>query len=105
MLAMLGALIAMPMTASVALAMATSTSAAAASEQMPCHKPANPCPDCPQKVCPDMGTCLVTCFQPLSSPVADAPPQSRVASSRLLPAAPQVAADSLIPPLLRPPSV
>ena len=71
MLAMLGALISMPMTSTYAFAMAGAKTAATASmDGMPCHKPVKHCPDCPQKVCPDIGTCLVKCFQPLSPPVA-----------------------------------
>ena len=33
------------------------------SDDMPCH---HPCPGC-AKPCPDMGTCLLKCFQPLSN--------------------------------------
>ena len=72
MVAMLGALIAMPMTSTYAFAMAgAKTTATAAMGEMPCHKPAKPCPDCPQKVCPEMGSCLVKCFQPLSLPISE----------------------------------
>jgi hypothetical protein len=106
MVAMLGALAAVPMTTSIALAMAgPMPSASAAAEQMPCHKPVTPCPDCPQKSCPDMGNCLASCVQPLSSPVAEANLLGMVVSSRVLPALSQVSAESLTPPLLRPPSV
>jgi hypothetical protein len=104
MVAMLGALVSVPMTTSMVVAMAGPMAAAAAGE-MPCHKPAKPCPDCPQKGCPEMGSCLVKCFQPLSPPIAEARLQGMVASSRVLPAASQVSAESLVPPLLRPPSV
>ncbi len=106
MVAMLGALAVVPMTTSIALAMAGPIPAAsAAAEQLPCDKPANPCPDCPQKVCPDMSSCLVACAQPLSSPTAEAFLYGKVVPSRVPPAPSQVAAESLIPPLLRPPSV
>ena len=105
MIAMLGALIALPMTASIALAMAGPMVAKSAAHEMPCHKPVKPCPNCPQKVCPDMGTCLVKCFQPLYSPVADEGLPGTMVSSRLSPALSQVATSSLVPPLLRPPSV
>jgi hypothetical protein len=106
MLAMLGALISMPMTSTYAFAMAEAKTAAAASmDGLPCHKPVKHCPDCPQKVCPDIGTCLVKCFQPLSPPVAEASLQGDVVSARVAPEPSQVRATSLIPPLLRPPSV
>ncbi len=107
MLAMLGALISMPMTSTYAFAMAAGakTATIASMDEMPCHKPAKPCPDCPQKVCPDLGTCLVKCFQPLSPPVTEADLQRDVVSARVRPEPSQVPATSLIPPLLRPPSV
>jgi hypothetical protein len=104
MVAMLGSLVTLPMTTSIAVAMAGPTTAATA-DQMPCHKPAKPCPDCPQKVCPNMGSCLVKCFQPLSSPVAEVFSQGLVVNSRVLAAPSQVVSGSLTPPLLRPPSV
>ena len=91
MLAMLGALISMPMTSTYAFAMAGAKSAATASmDGMPCHKPVKHCPDCPQKVCPDIGTCLVKCFQPLSPPVAEARLQGDVVSERVVPEPSQV---------------
>ena len=106
MLAMLGALISMPMTSTYAFAMAGAKTAATASmDGMPCHKLVKHCPDCPQKVCPDIGTCLVKCFQPLSPPVAEASLQGDVVSARVAPEPSQIRATSLIPPLLRPPSV
>jgi hypothetical protein len=105
MLAMLGALIAVPMTTSTTLAMAGPTTASAAADEMPCHKPAEPCPDCPQKVCPNMGACLVGCFQPLSPAIAETWLQGIAATSLVLPARSQVLATSLVPPLLRPPRV
>lgn len=105
LVAMLGALIALPMTTASALAMSKPMAAHATAHEMPCHKPAKPCPHCPQKVCPDMGNCLVKCFQPLYSPVADEGLPITMVNSRLSPGLSQVASDSLIPPLLRPPSV
>jgi len=105
MVAMLGALIATPMTTASALTMAGQAHVSAALDAMPCNKHVNPCPNCPQKMCHDMGTCLVNCLQPLSSPVAEASLQGVVTTTRVLPAPPQVATASLIPPLLRPPSV
>ena len=104
MVAMLGSLVTLPMTTFIALAMTGPTTAAVA-DQMPCHKPAKPCPNCPQKVCPNMGSCLVNCFQPLSSPVAEVFSQGLIANSRVLAAPSQIVLGSLTPPLLRPPSV
>lgn len=105
MIAMLGALIALPLTTASALAMSKPMAAHATAHEMPCHKPAKPCPHCPQKVCQDMGNCLVKCFQPLYSPVADEGLLGTMVGSRLSPGLSQVASSSLIPPLLRPPSV
>jgi hypothetical protein len=101
MVAMLGALIALPMTTSMVLAMAAPPSTAAtADHQMPCHKPVKPSPHCP-----DLGTCLVKCFQPLSAPVAEIRLLGVVVVSRVLPEPTRVVIGSRIPPLLRPPSV
>ena len=106
MIAMLGALIAMPLTSTYALAVAgAKTTTTAAMDEMPCHKPAKPCPHCPQKVCPDMGSCLVKCFQSLSLPVSEAASARHYAEFAGLADLSQVTSDSLIPPLLRPPSV
>src|SRR4029453_11678319 len=62
-LAMLMALVAIP--AGIALASAKSDMAAMAGspDDMPCN---HPCPGC-AKPCPDMGSCLMNCFQPLSN--------------------------------------
>ncbi len=108
MLAMLGALVAMPLTSTFAVAMAGATHADQLSaDEMPCHKPAkpSPCPDCPQKVCPDMGTCLVKCFQQLVPPLTGGMPLGLLVAAKLAPEPSAVAASSLVPPLLRPPSV
>jgi hypothetical protein len=112
MVAMFGALMAVPMTASYALAMAGKTAATvskvsmpAAAAEMPCHKPMKHCPDCPQKVCPEMGSCLLKCFQTLPQSVAEARLQRDVIDQRVMPAPTRVTPGSLIPPLLRPPSV
>jgi hypothetical protein len=98
---MVMALVAIP--AGITLASAKSDMAAmtASSDDMPCN---HPCPGC-AKPCPDMGSCLLKCFQQLST----APMQPSVHGysmrdlippglSRRMVAAP-------IPPLLRPPSV
>jgi hypothetical protein len=112
MLAMLGALMSMPLTATYAFAMASAKPAAAhgmsmadAKGEMPCHKPMKPCPHCPQKVCPEMGSCLVKCFQPLPPPISEAQLLGDGITGRVAPMLVAVTAGSLIAPLLRPPSV
>jgi hypothetical protein len=111
MLAMFSALLSMPLTATYAFAMAgkaTATSNMTMSMQgaeMPCHKMKKSCPDCPQKVCPEMGSCLVKCFQPLPTPVSESRLHRDIVADRVAPAISAVPASSLIPPLLRPPSV
>lgn len=105
MVAMLGALIAVPLTTASALALSKPSAAPhAMAPEMPCHKPVKPCPHCPQKVCADMANCLVKCFQPLYAPLAGAGLPVMMVGSRLSPGLSQVASGSLIPPLLRPPS-
>lgn len=116
---MLGALASVPATTASALAMAgakhtvmsatTDTAPAAmdtASEAMPCHKQAakSPCPHCPDKSCPEMGTCLVKCFQQLVPPLAADTSVELRPASMLAPTQTHVAAGSLVSPLLRPPS-
>jgi hypothetical protein len=109
-LAMLGALLVAPVSTPMALAMANATShakvAAASTDEMPCHKPAKQkhCPDCPQKVC-DMTACLAKCFQPIAVPVAPIRVPPLRASAIIRPGLSQTESGSLIPPLLRPPSV
>jgi len=109
--AMLGALAAMPLTSTYALAMAGVSHIAhedmASADEMPCHKTAQqkPCPDCPQKVCPELGTCLVKCFQQLAPPLAGGVHLAPPIASQLAPTTDGVVASSLVPPLLRPPSV
>jgi hypothetical protein len=99
---MLSALAFAPAMTSAALAMELGSPVA--QEQMPCHKPAKPCPDCPQKACPDMSVCVAKCFQPLT-PIAEVSLRGSVSASGVLPASSQVPPESLSPPLLRPPSV
>ncbi len=111
MVAMLSALVAMPLTATYAFAMSGNTTASAKmamsgqADEMPCHKAGKHCPDCPQKFCPEMANCLVKCFQPLSPPLSDAALYRDIFSDRVAPAPALVTAGSLIPPLLRPPSI
>jgi hypothetical protein len=106
-LAMLGAGIIAPMTAAHAAAKPGITSSMSTGvDAMPCHKPANPCPDCPQKSCPDMGAgCVVKCSQLVAQPAAMALSYVPVVSPRVPSAAPQAVSGSLTPPLLRPPIV
>jgi len=107
MLAMLGAGVVVPMTTAHAAAKPGMThSMSAGTKAMPCHKPGNPCPNCPQKACPDMGAgCLVKCSQPVASPAAAVFSYAPAVSSRLLSAPPQAVSGSLSPLLLRPPIV
>jgi hypothetical protein len=111
MLAILSALIAMPLTATYAFAISSGATASAdttmsgQSDAMPCHKTGKSCPHCPQKFCPEMANCLVKCFQPLSAPISDAHFHRDVVSRGVAPAPTTVTAGSQIPPLLRPPSV
>lgn len=114
MVAVLGALVAMPLASTYHFAMAGKPSAStmdmkhgvtnAAAEEMPCHKPAKHCPNCPEKACSEIGSCLVKCFQSLSSASA-ALLDRNVAGERVVPAVSLATIGSLIPPLLRPPSV
>jgi len=107
MVAMLGAAVVIPMTATKAFATsgAASWSMATDAGAMPCHKPVNPCPHCPQKACPDMGGCLAKCLQLLTLPAAAAVSRVPLASSRVLGVRSPAPSGSLIPPLLRPPIV
>jgi len=108
MLAMLGAPVVMPLTSTYALAMAgTAHAAQTSAAEMPCHKPAKPapCPNCPLKACPEMGTCLVKCFQQLVPPLAGGMQLAPPVVVLLAPEPSAVTASSLVPHLLRPPSV
>lgn len=107
MLAMLGALVAMPMTSTFAMAVGAAYADQSSADEMPCHRPAKPahCPNCPQKMCPDMGTCLAKCFQQLVPPLTGGMPLGLLVAAKLAPEPSAVAASSLVPPLLRPPSV
>jgi hypothetical protein len=109
LLAMLGAGVVVPMTATHAAAkprMTSTSSMSVATEAMPCHKPANPCPNCPQKGCPDMGaSCLVKCSQLVATPAAVALTYTPVMRSRLASPPRQAVSGTLTPPLLRPPIV
>jgi hypothetical protein len=107
MLAMLGAGVVVPaMTAHAVAKSGMTSSMSAGTAAMPCHKPANPCPDCPHKACPDMGAgCLVKCSQLLAAPAALAHSYAPITRSLLPSAPPQAVTGSLTSPLLRPPIV
>lgn len=115
MFAMLGAVVSVPLASTLAFTMSDQSTVMASgtddhvmapmSKDMNCAKRASHCPDCPQKSCPDMGSCLVKCFQPLSPLPAEVHLQGSVHREQLMPAPSRVIASSLIPPLLRPPSV
>ena len=66
--AMLGAIVELPTAAIATLSMAMAAPAAphAAADQTS-HKS---CAHCPKKACPDLGACLVKCFQIMYSPLA-----------------------------------
>jgi hypothetical protein len=104
MVAMLGAIIVVPVTSALAAANTTSASSMGMGDT-PCHKPAKSCPDCPEKSCPSLSACLVKCFQKLSALPTEARLDRTTVSSRVWPAPSLVTASSLTPPLLRPPSV
>ena len=100
-LAMAMALVAIP--AGIALASAKSDMMAMAgnSDDMPCD---HPCPGC-AKPCPDMGSCLMKCFQPLSDAPAQASVQAHTVRNLIPPGPSRRISEAPIPPLLRPPSV
>ena len=100
-LAMAMALVAIP--AGIALASAKSDMAAMAgsSDDMPCD---HPCPGC-AKPCPDMGSCLLKCFQPLSNAPVQASVQAHTVRDLIPPGLSRRISEAPIPPLLRPPSV
>jgi hypothetical protein len=100
-LAMVVALVAIP--AGIALAAAKSDTAdmTASSDDMPCQ---HPCPGC-AKPCPDMGSCLMKCFQPLSQVPAQVVVDRHPARDLIAPSVSERITATLIPPLLRPPSV
>jgi hypothetical protein len=100
-LAMAMALVAIP--AGIALASAKSEMAdmADSSDDMPCD---HPCPGC-AKPCPDMGSCLLKCFQPLSNAPVQASVLGNSVRNLIPPGLSRRISEAPIPPLLRPPSV
>ena len=101
LIAMAMALAAIPAGIALASAKSSMTVMADNSGDMPCH---HPCPHC-AKTCPDMGSCLLKCFQPLSNVPGSVSPEGYDASSVEPSALSQRIAGTPIPPLLRPPSV
>src|SRR5882672_2639047 len=95
------ALAAIPAGIVLASAKSHMTTMADNSGDMPCDKS---CPHC-AKSCPDMGSCLLKCFQPLSNVPSTASFAEYDATSVAPPGLSQRIAETLIPPLLRPPSV
>ena len=95
------ALVAIP--AGIALSSAKSDMAAMAgsSDDMPCD---HPCPGC-AKPCPDMGSCLFNCFQPLSNALMQASLRTHRVRDFIPPGLSRRISEAPIPPLLRPPSV
>lgn len=111
MLAMLGAVLSVPLSAAHALSIAGShheQQVAAAKHDMPCHshKPVRDkhCPNCPQKGCPDIASCLAKCSQQLTPLLTGARLPNIIVGDRILPAADGESAGALTPQLLRPPS-
>lgn len=80
-------------------------STAATEAPMPCKGAMKHCPHCPQKICPELAGCAVKCFQAFSPLPAEARLMGEILRERLAPGRAFVTAGSLIPPLLRPPSV
>jgi hypothetical protein len=100
-LAMLAALVAIPAGIALASAKSDMLAMAGAADEMPCD---HPCPGC-AKPCPDMGSCLMKCFQPLSNAPVQASVQRYYVHDLIPPGLSQRIAEAPIPPLLRPPSV
>jgi hypothetical protein len=101
LLAMGMALVAIPAGITLASAKSQMTTMADNFGDMPCH---HPCPHC-AKTCPDMGSCLLKCFQPLSNFPSSVSLEEHDANSVAPPGLSQRIAETPIPPLLRPPSV
>src|SRR5262245_55379878 len=93
------ALLAIPANVAVASAKSDMMAMAAGSGDTPCHK----CPDC-DKPCPDMGSCLLKCFQQLWPAPAQTRMQDPIVSRLIAPGLSRRIAEAPIPPLLRPPS-
>jgi hypothetical protein len=103
LMAMAMALLAIP--AGITLSLSKSHAAVAMADDadgaMPCD---HPCPGC-AKPCPDMGSCLLKCFQQLSPTPVLASFDARVVRDPVPLGLSRRIAEAPIPPLLRPPSV
>ena len=116
MLAMLGAVLSVPLSTAHALQLQTTAAqhvehAASTEGDVPCHghevvkTEHKHCPDCPQKTCPDLGSCLAKCAQQLPLLPVGVRVQAGIVRHHILPAPAQESAGTLTPQLLRPPSV
>jgi hypothetical protein len=105
MMAMLGMLLAVPVSSNAALAMSVQAVSVAAAGEMPCHEPAKPCPECPPKGCPGTAACLAKCANTVPSLVPDHVLDAATEPSAIPPGLARVAKTLITPPLLRPPSV
>ena len=93
------ALAAIPSGIALASAKSNMATMAGASGDMPCKD----CPDC-DKPCPDMGSCLLKCFQPLTQTPASANVGGDVFKHFVPNRLSDRIAEAPRPPLLRPPS-
>ena len=101
LLAMACAVVAVPAGIALAAVKANAVAAAGQSHGMPCD---HPCPGC-AKQCPEMGICLLKCFQPPLSEVATQTAFELPRGSSLVPLGrTERLAEAAVPPLLRPPS-
>jgi hypothetical protein len=105
MIAMLGMLLAVPVSSNAALAMSAQAVAMDAASEMPCHEPAKPCPECPPKGCPGTAACLAKCANAIPSLVVDQVLDDETERGAIPPALARRATTLITPPLLRPPSV
>ena len=100
-IAMVLALVAVPAGIALASAKSDMTTMAGSSDEMPCD---HPCPGC-AKPCPDMGSCLLKCFQPLANSPMEARALVRSVRQLVPPGLSRRTSEAPIPPLLRPPSI
>ena len=115
MIAMLGAVVSFPLSAAHALAMLAAPAsghmmshdggtqvgqAQTATAGEDCHKP---CPNCPEKGCPDLNACLAKCVQAMAQPAIAADVPVATTLLQVTHRSSLVAAGLLVPPLLRPP--
>src|SRR5262249_21984506 len=101
LLAMAMALSAIPAGIALAAAKSQAMEMAADADEVPCH---HPCPHC-AKPCPDVGSCLLHCFQPLASVFLPTGILAHAVRELVAPALSRRISEAPIPPLLRPPCV